>query len=138
MYEHIHTAKDREDGVLTISQQNQMQEKYLLMVLRLLVLIKGCYHKALDLFQADVCISDDRHPNCETACPSCNREHNNMFLQVNQQSVKRALVDIFIRKGESLIPPMQLCKRLQEIKTTICFYSIRKTRKTCWYITSKD
>ena len=83
MYEHIHTAKDREDGVLTISQQNQMQEKYLLTVLRLLVLKKGCYHKALELCQANVCINDDGLPNCETACPSCNGEHNNMFLQVH-------------------------------------------------------
>ena len=85
MYERIHTEKDREDGVLTISEQNQMQEKCLLTVLRLLVLNTGCYHKALELCQANVCINDDGHPNCEKACPSCNGEHNNMFLQVHQK-----------------------------------------------------
>ena len=116
---------------ITISKQNEMQEKNLFMVLRLLVLKRGCYHKALELSQANVCIGDHGHPNCKTACPSCNREHNGMFLQVNQQNVKRALVDIFIREGECSMTPMQLCKKLQEIKTTICFYSIRKTRKTC-------
>ena len=85
MYERIHTAKDRQDGVLTISEQNEMQEKNLFMVLRLLVLKRMCYHKALELSKANVCIDDDGHSNCKTACPRCNKEDENMFLKVNQK-----------------------------------------------------
>ena len=89
--------------------------------------------------QANINVDDGGHSNCETACPRCNGEHNNMFLQVIQKNVKRALVDNFIQSGECSPTPMQFCRKMQEIKkTTICFYPIRKTRKTCCYITSKD
>ena len=99
------------------------------MVLRLLVLKKGCYHKALETCQANVCINDNGRPNCDTACPSCNGEHNNTFLQVNRNNVNWALVDIFIRRGESSIAPVQLCKRLQEIKNYHAFLFNKKNKK---------
>ena len=116
MYKRIHTAKDRQDGLFTISEQNKMQEKYLLAVLRLLILKRVCYHKALEMCQANVTIDNDGPSNCDNACPRCNKEDENMFLKVNKQNVKKALVDIFIRDGECYMTPMQLCKKLQEIK----------------------
>ena len=85
MYERIHTAKDRQDGVLTISEQKNMQEKYLFMVLRQLVLKRVCYHKALEISQANVSIDNDGHSNCDNACPRCNKEDEKMFLKVNQK-----------------------------------------------------
>ena len=116
MYKRIHAAKDRQDGLLTISEQNKMQEKYLLSVLRLLVLKRVCYHKALEMWQANVTIDNDGPSNCDNACPRCNKEDETMFLRINKQNVKKALVDIFIRDGECYMTPMQLCKKLQEIK----------------------
>ena len=68
------------------------------------------------MWQANVTIDNDGPSNCDNACPRCNKEDETMFLRINKQNVKKALVDIFIRGGECYMTPMQLCKNLQEIE----------------------